>query len=115
LNQYNNNKTDEFPDKKKKVTKNDCRTSTASTKSDKSDSLKKKKREKSKHQNLDLGTKYLEQQMANKEKRNRLTTGSVIVDPTKSVGSINPEDFRLTQSTIDVQEKENSDKTKKNK
>jgi hypothetical protein len=53
--------------------------------------------------------------MANKEKMNRLTTGSVIIGPTKSVDFINPKDFRLTQSTIDVQEKENSDKTKKNK
>ncbi len=53
--------------------------------------------------------------MANKEKMNRLTTGSIIVDPTKSVGFMNPKDFRCTQSIIDVQEKENSDKTKKNK
>ncbi len=96
LNQYNDNKTYESSGKKKKVAKNDFKTSTTSTKSDKSDSLKKKKRDKSKHQNLDLGTKYLEREMANKEKRNRLTTSSVIVGPTKSVGFINPEDFRLT-------------------
>ncbi len=106
LNQYNDNITDEPSGKKKKAAKNDSKTSTASKKSDKSDSLKEKKRDKSKHRNLDLRTKYLEQEMANKEKMNRLTTGSVIVGPTKSVGFINPKDFRLTQSTIDVQEKE---------
>jgi hypothetical protein len=100
--QYSDNTNDESLGKKKRVYKTGSQIKATSTLSSRSHSSKRKK--KSKHQKLDLGTKYLEQELANKEKRNRLTTASVIVRPTKSVGFINPEEFRLSQSSTDVHE-----------
>jgi hypothetical protein len=100
--QYSDNTNDESLGKKKRVYKTDSQIKATLTLSSRSHSSKRKK--KSKHQKLGLGTKYLEQEMANKEKRNRLTTASVIVRPTKSVGFINPEEFRLSQSSTDVHE-----------
>jgi hypothetical protein len=99
--QYSDNINDESLGKKKRVFKTDSRIAAISTLSSRSHSSKKKKI--SKHEKLDLRTKYLEQEMADKEKRNRLTTSSLIVRPTKSIGFINPEEFRLSQSSSLVQ------------
>lgn len=66
-----------------------------------SESSRKAKKRSPKVRELNFGTDVLEKEMKNSEKRSRLTTNSVIAQPTKSVGYINPEDFRLTESRIE--------------
>lgn len=90
--------------KEKKVGRTDSQTSTLSSIMSSSDSSKSKKNKSKteKYEKLELGTNLLEEELADREKQNRLLTNSVIHEPTNSVGFINPEYFRLSNSQIDT-------------
>jgi hypothetical protein len=90
--------------KEKKVGRTDSQTSTLSSIMSSSDSSKstRNKSKTEKYEKLELGTNLLEEELADREKQNRLLTNSVIHEPTYSVGFINPEYFRLSNSQIDT-------------